>query len=242
VPASAIQWIRPREAWWLNRRLSQPHALLPELYRGLAIRIETAALATSTQDLFARLEAAEAMLRLDPGIRPTPFRGALVSEAELTLLRRIEDVVRLGRVRRIERDRIVLDHGCVPTDETTLHVHCAAAGLARPALRPIFEPGRVTVQPMSLAYACYQFAMLGVVEATVDSDDEKDRLCPPIQYWDADTDYLSALLASVASAPARAAHPALTAWMKSTRLNPLSGLALHADNPIVIEARERIER
>lgn len=242
VAASAIRWIRPREAWWMNRRLSQPHAQFPQQYRGLAIRIETAALATSPRDLFARLEAAGAILRLDPHFTPTTFRGALVSEAELALLRRIEDVVRLGRVRRIERDRIVLDQGEVPTGDTTLHVHCAAEGLARPPLRPIFEPGRVTVQPMSLAFACYQFAMLGVVEATIDREDEKNRLCPPIRYWDADTDYLSALRASLANAPARAAHPALTAWMKSTRLNPLNGLAAHADDPVVIDARERIKR
>ena len=31
VQASAIQWVRPREAWWLNRRFAQPHTLLPEL-------------------------------------------------------------------------------------------------------------------------------------------------------------------------------------------------------------------
>jgi NAD(P)-binding Rossmann-like domain len=242
VEASAIQWVRPREAWWLNRRFSQPHTLFPDLYRGLANRFETAAQATSTQDLFARLEVAGSLLRLDPGITPTTFRGALISEAELALLRRIEDVVRLGHVRSIERDRIVLDRGCVATNESTLHVHCAAAGLARPALRPIFEPGRVTVQPLFLGFACYQFAMLGVIEATVDSDDEKNRLCPPIRYWDADTDYLSAFLASIANAAARAAQPALASWMQSTRLNPLSGVALHADDPIVIDARERIKR
>lgn len=35
----------------------------------------------------------------------------------------------------------------VPTSPDTVHVHCASRGLARPPLRPIFEPGRVTVQP-----------------------------------------------------------------------------------------------
>jgi hypothetical protein len=242
VSASAIQWVRPREAWWTNRRFHQPHTLFPDFYRGMAMRLEAAAQATSLQDLFARLEAEGLFLRIDPGVAATMFRGALVSEAELGLLRRIENVVRLGHVRRIERDRIVLDEGCVPTGDTTLHVHCAAAGLARPALRPIFEPGRVTVQPHLLAFACYQFAMLGVVEATVDSDEEKNRLCPPIHHWDTITDYWSSFLATLANTQARAAHPALKSWAQTSRLNPLSEIALHANDPSVVDAGERIKR
>jgi hypothetical protein len=242
VPASAIRWIKPREAWWLNRRFHQPHALLPDFYRGTAIQFEAMAQATSVQDLFERLEAEEFFLRIDPGVAPTMFRGAVISEAELELLRRIEDVVRLGHVRRIERDEIVLDEGRVPTSEATVHVHCASRGLARPPLRPIFETGRVTVQPFLWGFACYQFAMLGVVEATVASDEEKNRLCPSIAYWDANTDYLSAFLASLANERVRAAHPALASWAKDTRLNPLGGIALYRDAPNVIDARERIKR
>jgi hypothetical protein len=242
VAASAIRWVKPREAWWLNRRFNQPHALLPDFYRGLAIQLEAMALATSIQDLFARLEAERVFLRIDPAVAPTMFRGAVISEAELALLRRIEDVVRLGHVRRIEREAIVLDEGSVPTSQATVHVHCASRGLRRPPLRPIFESGRVTVQPFLWGFACYQFAMLGVVEATVKSDEEKNRLCPSIAYWDANTDYLSAFLAGLASERARAAYPALVSWAKETRLNPRSGIARHRDAPSVIDARERIER
>ena len=242
VPASVIQWIKPREAWWLNRRFYQPHALLPDFYRGMAIQFEAMAQATSIQDLFARLETEEFFLHIDPSVAPTMFRGAVISEAELGPLRRIEDVVRLGHVLRIERGEIVLDEGRVPTSEGTLHVHCAAKGMARPPLRPIFEPGRVTVQPFIRANSCYQFAMLGVVEATVESDEEKNLLCPPIAYWDANTDYLSSFLATLANNRALAAHPALASWAKDTRLNPLGGIALYRDASKVIDARERIER
>jgi hypothetical protein len=242
VPASAICWIKPREAWWLNRRFQQPRTLLPDFYRGTAIQFEAMARATSVQDLFARLETEEFLLRIDPGVAPTMFRGAVISEAELGLLRRIEDVVRLGHVRRIERDEIVLDEGRVPTSEGTVHVHCAARGLARPPLRPIFEPGRVTIQPFMWGFACYQFAMLGVVEATVESDAEKNRLCPPIAYWDGNADYLSAFLATLANERASAAHPTLASWAKDTRLNPHGRIALYRNAPNVIDARERIKR
>jgi hypothetical protein len=242
VPADSIRWIRPRDAWWVNRRFNQPHALFPDFYKGLAIQLEAMAQASSLDELFARLEAERFCLRLDPKVAPAMFRGAVISEAELALLRRIEDVVRLGHVRSIGRDEIVLDGGRVPTSAATVHVHCAAAGLARPPLRPIFAPGRVTVQPFLWGFACFQFAMLGVVEATLESDADKNRLCPPIPYWDTGKDYLRAFLAGLVNERARAAHPALAAWAKETRLNPLNGLGGHRDAPAVVEGRERIKR
>lgn len=242
VPASAIRWIKPRESWWLNRRFQQPHTLLPELYRGMAIQMEAASEATSVDDLFARLESEGIFLRIDPKAVPTMCRGAIISESELDLLRRIEDVVRLGHVRRIERDEIVLEEGRVPTSERTIHIHCAARGLPRRPLRPIFEAGLVTIQPFLWSFACYQFAMLGVVEATIDGDEEKNRLCPPIANWDQTEDYLAAFLAALANSRARAAHPAVASWSKTTRLNPLSGIASWRDDPKVKSAHERISR
>jgi hypothetical protein len=242
VPNRAIRWIRPRDAWWMNRRFQQPLTLVPELYRGAAIQFEAMSQAGSVDDLFSRLESEGIMLRLDPRVVPTMFRGAVVSESELDLLRQIEDVVRMGHVRRIDRDEIVLSKGRLSTDERTVHVHCAARGLARQPLRPIFEPGRVTVQAFQWSFACYQFAMLGVIEATVESDEEKNRLCRPIAYWDVNEDYMSAFLTTLAGNRIRGAHPKLASWSETTRLNPINGVALYRNDPRVIDARERIKR
>jgi hypothetical protein len=170
------------------------------------------------------------------------FRGAVVSERELDLLRKVENVVRKGHVRKITRNEIVLDEGSVPTDERTLHVHCAARGLGRPQRRPIFEPGRVTNQAFQWGFACYQAASLGVMEASIESDEEKNRLCPPIHYWDANEDYLSAFLATMALESARTAYPKLANWTKTTRLNPASGVSVYRDEHAVKETRERIKR
>ena len=142
-------------------------------------RLRPSPSATSVADLVARLESEAIFVRVDPDVTPTMFRGAVVSEPELALLRQINDVVRLGRVRRIEKGAIVLDEGRVPTSERTLHVHCASRALARRPLRRIFEAKRVTVQPVLWGFACYQFAMLGVVEATIESDEEKNRFVHP---------------------------------------------------------------
>jgi hypothetical protein len=241
VPADAIRWIKPREGWWLNRRYHQPHDFLPDFYAGVGMQVQAFAEAASMDDVFDRLEAGGMMLRVDTSVRPTMLHGAIASETEVALLRQIKDVVRLGRVRRIERDRIVLDDGEVPSGPNGIHVHCASQGLARPALRPIFEADRVTVQPMSWGFACFQFALLGAAEAMIDSVEEKNHLCRPIHYWDKNVDYLSAYLALMAAERARSAHPALAAWAKETRLNPLGSLGKHRDNPTVVQTRERIK-
>jgi hypothetical protein len=242
VPGSAICWIKPREAWWMNRTFQQPRALVPDLYRGVAIQLEAMAAAASIDDLFARLESERFFLRVDTGVKPTMFRGAIASEGEIAQLRQIENVVRMGHVRRIERDAIVLDEGRIPTDARTLHVHCAASALVRPPKRPIFEKDRITHQPYQWGYACYQAAMLGVIEATIASDEEKNTLCSPIWYWDQNADYLIAFLATMIGDRARTANPALAKWIKKTRLNPTSGLAEYLDREDVKATRERIKR
>lgn len=242
VPPAAITWVKPREGWWLNRRFHQPNEGLPDFVDGVARQLQAFAEARSVDDAMLRLESDGFLLRVDPAVTPTMLHGAILSEAELELLRRIGNVVRQGRVRRIERDRILLDEGEIPTDADTLHVHCAASGLAYRPTRPIFEADRITVQPLFWSFASLQFALLGVVEATLQSDEEKNRLCPPIRYWDHCADYLSAYLALLASERARAAHPAVAAWAKETRLNPLARVGNYRDQPLVASARERMRQ
>lgn len=242
VPSSSIQWVRPREAWWLNRRFNQPGAGLPEFFSGVGLQLRAMAQAKSVDEVFERLEADGFFLRIDPEVKPTMCRGAMVGEAELALLRQIRDVVRLGHVRRIEPDCIVLDDGSVPTSPATLHVHCAAVGLARPALRPVFEADRVTIQPLFWSFACFPAALLGVVEATIEDVGEKNRLCPPIRYWDEPRDYLSSYLALMAHDRARAAYPDVASWAKGTRLNPMSGLGDYRDHPLVSSTWQEVKQ
>lgn len=234
VAASSIRWVKPRESWWLNRRFHQPHTGLPEFYAGIGLQFQAMAQATSVDDLFLRLEADGFFLRVDPTVTPTMMRGAILSEVELALLRQIKDVVRLGRVRRIGRGSVLLEQGEVAMPEDAVYIHCAAAGLARPPLRPIFESNRLTVQPVMWGFACQQFAMLGVVEATIDSDEEKNRVCQPIRYWEQSVDYLSSYMARVAGERARNAYPALASWARGSRLNAMGRLGEYSEHPDVL--------
>ena len=105
VSPDDICWIKPREGWFINRHYMQGGDLVGTMFEGLSLQLEAAARATSTADLFGRLEASRQLLRVDPHVAPTMFRGPTVSPGEVDQLRRIEGVVRLGKVRRIEPDR-----------------------------------------------------------------------------------------------------------------------------------------
>jgi hypothetical protein len=115
----------------------------------------------------------------DRGVRPTMYKAATIADWELDRLRLVRDVVRLGHVRRIERDRIVLERGTIPTRPGNLHVHCAADGLRRPPPLPIFGADRITLQPVRTGLVPFNAALVAFVEAHRKDDAEKNRLCPP---------------------------------------------------------------
>jgi hypothetical protein len=113
VDAGRIRWVRPRDAWLLGRKWSQPREHFATMFEGLALAAEAAAAAESVDDLFVRLKAAGQVIRLDPAVSPTMYRCATVSQRELGPLRSITDVVRKGRVTRIDTHRIVFAEGSV---------------------------------------------------------------------------------------------------------------------------------
>jgi hypothetical protein len=114
VSPDAIRWIRPRDAWMLDRANAQPLDLVSSLIADVAYQLEAAAEAESVDDLFPRLEAKGHLIRLDERVEPTMYRCATVSTGELEQLRSIENVVRQGRVRSIGTNQIVLENGTFP--------------------------------------------------------------------------------------------------------------------------------
>jgi hypothetical protein len=239
VAPAAIQWIKPREAWLVNRSFTQPGTLVTSLLEGIALQLEAAAKATSVDDLLDRLEASAQLLRVDRSVRPTMYKAATIGEWEIALLRRIENVVRLGHVRRIERDQIVLEQGSVPTTPGSLHVHCAAEGLRRPPSLPIFAADRITLQPVRSGLVPFNAALVAFVEAHRNDDAEKNRLCPPNPYPDAPLDWARGLLIQMAAERAWSKQADITDWLERSRLNATRGLRDHFGEPRAQEAAKR---
>jgi hypothetical protein len=64
-----------------------------------------------------QLEAVGEVRRIDPSVVPTAYHCAVVSDGEFEQLRRVENIVRLGRVTTLERGNIVLEQGATAVDD-----------------------------------------------------------------------------------------------------------------------------
>jgi hypothetical protein len=167
------------------------------------------------------------------------FRGPTVSAGELEQLRRIEDVVRLGRVRRIERRAILLDEGTIPTNPDHLHVHCAAYGLNPAPSVPMFTDDRITLQPIRTGLIPFNAALVGFVEATRHDTAEKNRLCPPNRLPNVSLDWVRGTLIGTNADYLWSKEPDISAWLERARLNPSRGVRQRGEEPRVRQAMKR---
>jgi hypothetical protein len=239
VDPERIRWVRRRDAWFHNRARFQPLDLVVDIMEGLAIEAEVGAGAADVDDLFAQLESNGTMLRVDPAARAEMYRGGMLSDHELTQLRRIPDAVRLGGVRRVERDRTVLDHGELATGPGFLHVDCTARGLRDAPPVPIFSPGRIVLQQVRHNSPTFNAALLAFVEAHREDDEEKNRLCPPNAYASDTAGYARLLARTWRTEGAWLGDPDIARWVGASRLNLLQAFADHQHEPRAQEAVTR---
>jgi hypothetical protein len=191
-------------------------------------------------DLFERLEALGRLARIDPAWPATMYRGTMLSARELAALRQIADVVRLGRVRRIEADRIVLERGETKTGPDVLHVDCTALGLNNAPATPIFQPSRIVLQQVRHLSPCFNAALVGFIEAHRDDDADKNRLCPPNPYASSIEDWPRMMSRTWRTEGRWLSEPDLSAWVAKSRLNLLRALPDHAAEPSVQGAVDAI--
>jgi putative NAD(P)-binding protein len=239
VAPERIRWVRPRDAWFHDRADFEPLDRVGAIMTGLSLDAEAGAQAEDVHDLFDRLEASGRLFRIDRSRPATMYRGTMLSAGELDALRQIEDVIRLGRVRRIERDRIVLDDGEVPTGPDVVHVDCSALGLRDAPAQPIFQRGRIVLQQVRHNSPTFNAALVGFTEAHWDDDADKNRLCPPNPYPRAIEDWPRMMTGTWRSAQQWLSEPDLSAWIAESRLNLLRALPDHLAEPAVQEAVQR---
>jgi hypothetical protein len=239
VQPDRIRWIRPRDAWFYDRGHFQPLEQVGAIMEGISLDAEAGADAANVDDLFERLEASGRMVRIDPAWPATMYRGTMLSARELAAVRQIADVVRLGRVRRIEADRIVLERGEIDTGPDVLHVDCTALGLNDAPATPIFQPGRIVIQPVRHLSPCFNAALIGFVEAHRDDDADKNRLCPPNPYASSIEDWPRMMSRTWRTEGRWLSEPDLAAWVAESRLNLLRALPDHAAEPSVQAAVTR---
>jgi hypothetical protein len=236
VAPDHIRWIKPREPLMLNRAFTQPRELVASYMQLLSTLVTAGAAAENPLDFSARLEASGLLVRIHSDVEPSAFRGGTICMGEVERIRQVEHVVRKGHVRRIGRNEVTLVDGTIEARPAEVFVDCTARGVPTTALRPVFEPGRITMEFVALGNAPYSAAIIGVVEALCDDDVERNRLCPPMRFDGTLLSFPTLVLTALAGSKARAAEPQFNAWNSSSRMNPIRGAADRRDDPAIASA------
>ena len=226
----SIRWVMPRDSWLVNRITTQN---TPEFFEaaigGQADLLQALAEAQSVEDLFLRLEACGQLLRIDRERWPTMFHLATVSPAEVALLRQVRDVLRLGRVRSISAGEMVLEQGRVAVEPGTLFIDCTASAVWPRPLRPTFEGRHIVLNMLRLPQPTFSAALIAWVEANIDDERQKSRLCSAAPFPHTLADYPRAMMASLWNQAQWGQHPALRQWMRESRLDGFGKLVAEAD-------------
>lgn len=245
VAPERLTWIMPRDSWLLDRATIQPGSLFAgKIKAAFAAQLRAVRDADSVDDLFSRLEDAGALLRIDPAIRPTMYRCATVTHAELEQLRRITDVVRMGHLLRVDADRMVLEGGAVRTQASALYVDCTADGAEKRPATPVFEPDCITLQSIRGCQQIFSAALIAHVEAAYPDDAARNELCPPLPHPDTDLDWLRVARADYGNQLRWLDDADLAAWLAAARLDLFGHLMGHLLAPTSAKprVRERILR
>lgn len=226
VDPDQIQWVRPRDAWLLNRANAQPDmAYFQQTMGAQATQLEAIAAASDFADLCRRLEEGGIFLRIDTDIEPTMFHAATVSIAELAELRRIKNVVRLGHVTHIETDQIHFEQGTLPSTPQRVHVDCSARAIPANVPIPVFQGDTIIPQTIRAYQPAFSAAMIAHVEVNYDDDEKKNQLCGVVPLPNHATDWPVMTGASMMNQYLWSQEPELREWLRTNRLEGFSKLS-----------------
>ncbi len=228
-----IRWIMPNDAWLFDRAQIQPGRNFKD---GLFTQLDVFADASSVDEAFDALERSDRLLRLDPAVRPTKWRCATVSRSELVELREVRDVVRMGRVQRIEPGELVLEQGSLPCVEKTLFVDCSADGLARRPVRPIFQDADLTLQSVSMCQQVWSAAVIAHIAGLPGSDEAKNAMCRIVPHPEVPRDLVTCMRDTLLNLVDWT--PRMGRWLFGSRLN----LAHHESWWTLLRANLRLRR
>ena len=109
VESNNINWIMPNDAWLFNRDALQ----VGKVAHRVLEHAEHFKRAKTVDDVFLEIEKTGGIIRIDEQIIPTKWRCATVSPEEVIQLRKVKNIIRKGRVKRIKSGEIQLQNGTV---------------------------------------------------------------------------------------------------------------------------------
>ena len=101
-----ICWIVSNDCWYFNRDMAE----MENMYKSVSGQFDGILKSESVDEMYENYEKAGIFMRIDKAINPTKMRAATVSQQELENISLIKNIIRLGRIGRIEDSEILLEH------------------------------------------------------------------------------------------------------------------------------------
>ena len=223
VSPDDISWVRPRESWLWNRKYTQPGE--DNLETSMAMQIamlEAAGRAQDGAELMRILGESDYYLRIDESVEPQMFHFATISQGEVDILRRIGNVIRKGRVKAIEKGRLVFADAEVEVPGSSLFIDCTASAVpldVRRSSRPIFDGDTITLQPLHVPVVTFSAALTAFIETAFETDEEKNRFAAPGPLTDTPATFPYAQMVTMMNRVAWAQSPEIGKYLSQSRLD-----------------------
>ncbi|KAL1801720.1 hypothetical protein ACET3X_002062 [Alternaria dauci] len=221
IDPKKISWIMPRDSWFIERGTLQPTQTTPNPEQMLKDKADALMGATTSQEYFLRMESYGFMHRIDKNVTPTRMKAAIISKPELETIQRVKNIIRKGRVTRIDADKVTLAQGTYTPAPDTLYIDCSATGYPDIPPVPIWNGRQITIQVVKLVQPTFGAALIGHIEATYDSDEKKNDICKPLHSVCNAESWSVVVLESMRNRLKWIEEPKVAAWIEQSRLDDI---------------------
>jgi hypothetical protein len=180
VAPDRIHWVRPRDSWLSNRKYIQPgEDFIEATIANQIAHLQAFQQSGTGEELFEHLERGGFMLRIDPEVTPEMYHYAVISEGEIALLRQIRQVIRKGRVTRIEPGLLHFGEQTHAVPESALFIDCTARAVPFSAAGnsgPQFRGDTIVLQPVHVPLVTFSAALTAFLEVHYPDDATRNQL------------------------------------------------------------------
>jgi hypothetical protein len=222
VAPERITWVRPSDYWMFQRENILNH---PDYFEttvgGFQAEMEALGTSSTVAEYCEKMEASGMWHRIDPEIWPTRFHAAVCSRKEMDALRQVRDVVRLGHVRRIQADRMILAEGEVAVPPgARLYIDCTAraGAIIGKDAPPVFDGDTINTFMIRPFQPLFSAALIAFIEANVEDEETRKSCTRLVNFHDTPAQYIAQQFNAIMNQGAWSQVPQVKAWIEGCRL------------------------
>ena len=220
LPADNIMWVMPRDAWFIDRKNTQPSSeFFFDTMGAQASQMEAIAESTSMPDMFLRLEKSGVFLRLDPQVLPKMFHGATISQMELEHIQKIKNVIRQGRVVSLHKNKMLFEQCEVALPMGQTVVDCTASAITNLEISQVFTDNTITLQTVRSYQPLFSASFIAHIELTYQDSKKKNNLCRVVPLPNHDFDWIELTYRNMMNQFFWSKEPGLKKWLQNNRLD-----------------------